>query len=74
MTRDRVQEPQERKMLPDVSSESKRKTRLLRYTLTNTRILRIVITDSGRVNANSQYHAVPLPCHAAKGLDCVFPI
>jgi hypothetical protein len=19
-------------------------------------------------------HAVPLPCHAAKGLDCVFPI
>jgi len=30
-----------------------------------------------RLKADShsmQGHAVPLPCHAAKGLDCVFPI
>jgi hypothetical protein len=26
------------------------------------------------VKADSQYHAVPLPCHSAKALDCVFPI
>jgi hypothetical protein len=58
-------------MLPDVSSESRRKTRLLRYPLTSTRILRTIITDRGRVRANSHIpcrshatHAVPLPCHA----------
>jgi hypothetical protein len=31
-----------------------------------------VIMD-GTLKANSQYHAVPLPCHAAQGLDCILP-
>jgi hypothetical protein len=26
------------------------------------------------LSANSQYHAVPVPCRSANGLDCVFPI
>jgi hypothetical protein len=28
----------------------------------------------GLLKANSQYHAGPVSCRAAKGLDCVFPI
>jgi hypothetical protein len=35
-------------------------------------------TGGGTVNADSHIacraHAVPLPCRAAKGLECVFPI
>ena len=40
--------------------------------------LNLLPAENDRIKADSHIacraHAVPLPCHAAKGLECVFPI
>ena len=34
----------------------------------------ISLTLKGRFTHSMRADAVPMPCHAAKGLECVFPI
>jgi hypothetical protein len=49
-------------------------TESLNDTLKKTITVPSSISHSLHLRLIHTYHAVPLPCHAAKGLDCVFPI